>query len=228
MPISKKLTTSQKLEAISETSCLVNIMHEILVNCWQNKTPSIALCPSQYLEQTLGIDVSLPYFEKALALQFKAYFRRNYKALDYFKIYQSQQMTLLTYPHNTAFYVFPDYKTHAQMHNDRHAELQGQYYKILNNTWFVEVHSIPSGTTRITRNQLATGTIPSLRWLVLSEMIKTCRIGFRIVKINGRHELLDPKEKIVEMIKIPSGSFSFFYTESPHAKLDSTEKVIFT
>jgi len=87
MPASKKLTISQKLDAITETSCLVNIMHEILVSCWRKKIPSIAVCPSQYLERTLGYDVALPYFEKALALQFKAYFRRNYKALDYFKIY---------------------------------------------------------------------------------------------------------------------------------------------
>jgi hypothetical protein len=228
MPASKKLTTSQKLDAITETSCLVNIMHEILVDCWKNKTPSIAICPSQYLEQTLGYDVALPYFEKALALQFKAYFRRNYKALDYFKIYQSQQTRLLTYPRNTAFYVFPDYKTHAQMHKDRHAELQGQYYKILNNTWFVEVHSIPAGTTRIYRNQLATGIIHSFRWKILSNLIKTCQVGFRIAKINGKTKLLDTKEEIVEMIKIPSGSFSFFYTELPHAKKDSAEKVRFT
>jgi hypothetical protein len=225
MAAPKKLATSQKLEAITETSCLVNVMHEILVNCWKNRTPSIAVCPTQYLEQKLGYDVALPYFEKVLALQFKAYYRRNYKALDYFKICQSQQKTLLKYPQNTAFYVFPDYGTHAQMHNDKHAELSGQYYKILNNTWFVEVNSIPAGTTRVLKNQLVKGSVPSLNWSNLSKMIATCEIGFRITKINGRYELLDPEERIVEMIQVPSGTFALFYMELRHAKPKQNSKV---
>jgi hypothetical protein len=229
MAAPKKLAPSQKLEAITETSCLVNVMHEILVNCWKNGTPSIAVCPTQYLEQKLGCDVALPYFDKVLALQFKAYYRRNYKALDYFKINQSQQKTLEMYPQNTAFYVFPNYGTHAQMHNDKHAELKGQYYKILNNTWFVEVNSI-RGRTRVLKNQLVTGNIASLNWSKLSKMITTCEIGFRIAKINGRYELVDPEEKIVEMFQVPSGTFSLFYTELHHAKpkQNSKEKVIFS
>ena len=228
MAASKNLTPSQKLSAITETSCLVNIMNEILVNCWQNKIPSIAICPTQDLEQTLGYDVALPYFQKVIGLQFKAYSRRNYKALDYFKIYNSQHITLSAYPRNTAFYVFPDYKTHDQMHSDRHAELRGQYYKILNNTWFVEVHSIPLGTRRIYRNQLVTGAIPSLRWQILTVKTNRCELGFRIQKTNETSELLDPEEKLIETLQIPSGVFCFFYTELPHAEINGQEKVKLT
>lgn len=206
------MISTNKLQPITENSCLVNIMHEILVDRWNKRIPSIAICPTQKLERTEGYDVALPGFEKTLALQFKAYFRRNYRALDYFKIYASQHNTLLTYPLNCAFYVFPDYKTHSQMYKDRQLELSGQYYKILNNTWFVEVHAIPSATKKILRSSLTTKQIPSFSWSRLSGMIKSCEVGFRIKSIRGRYTLLDPEERIVEKVEIPSGRFSLFYT----------------
>lgn len=228
MSTSKKPSTSKKLQVITETSCLVNVMHEILVDRWRKKIPSIAVCPTQKLEKTVGYDVALPSFDKVLALQFKAYFRRNYKALDYFRIYANQHIILRNYPLNTAFYVFPDYKTHAEMHKDKQLELVGQYYKILNNTWFVEVHSIPLGTTRIMRNQLVTKQIASFNWSTLSKKIDACKFGFRIIKINHRGKLITPEEKTVEMLPIPSGSFSFFYTELHHPKTNKEGNVIYT
>lgn len=206
------MSAVNKLRPITETSCLVNVMHEILVDRWIQKIPSIAVCPTQHLEKYVGFDVALPGFDKVLALQFKAYRRHSHRALDYFKIYQSQHNTLLKYPRDCAFYVFPDYKTHLQMTEDRVLELSGQPYKILNNTWFVEVHSIPRGTIKVSRNDLLTGQIRHVRWLRISSMIENCPAGFRIVKVNDQHVLLDPEENEVEVVEIPSGKFAFFYT----------------
>lgn len=188
-------------------------MHEILVYGWKRKIPSIAVCPTQRLETLVGFDVALPQFDKVLALQFKAYKRHKYKALDYFSIYQSQHTTLMKYPLNCAFYVFPDYKTHSQMQQDRILELQGKAFTILKKTWFVEVHSIPSGTARVARNDLSQGVVPSLQWNMLSSLINDCRAGFRIVRINDQYVLMDPKEEIVEVVEIPSGKFSLFFTK---------------
>lgn len=207
------MSVSRKLQAITETSCLVNVLHEILVYDWKRKIPSIAVCPTQRLEKNVGFDVALPHFDKILALQFKAYKRYKYKALNYFSIYGSQHTTLRKYPVNCAFYVFPDYKTHSQMQQDRVLELQGKPFTILKKTWFVEVHSIPSGTKRVARNDLVSGVIPSVQWNILSSSINDCRVGFRIVRINDHYVLMDPKEKIVEVVEIPSGKFSFFFTK---------------
>lgn len=208
------MSATNKLQAITETSCLVNVMHEILVDRWKKKIPCIAVCPTQRLEKDVGFDVALPEFNKVLALQFKAYKRYNYKALDYFAIYQSQHNTLLKYPPNCAFYVFPDYKTHLQMHHDRLLELVArQPFKILNNTWFVEVHSIRSNTRRVYRNDLVNRVVPHIRWRTLSSWIKICTAGFRIVKIDEHYVLKDPEGYEVEVVEIPSGKFSLFYTK---------------
>jgi hypothetical protein len=224
------MSVAQKLAPMTETSCLVNVIHEILVDCWKKKIPSIAVCPTQKLEKIVGHDAAIPGFDKVLAFQFKAYLRRSYKPLDYFQVYPSQHATLRKYPLNCAFYVFPDYKTHFQMHKDKHLELLGQYYKILNNTWFVEVHSIPATKTRIERNDLVTRRIPSFNWATLSRKVMSCDIGFRIIKRNGRYMLEDTEERVVETIGIPLGSFSFFYTETNHVKpkKETGEKVDFT
>ena len=206
------MPVTNKLQAITETSCLVNIMHEILVDRWKKTISCIAVCPTRRLEGHVGFDVALPEFEKVLALQFKAYERRNYKALDYFKIKQSQHNTLTNYPFNCAFYVFPDYKTHLQMQKHRLLELLGQHFKILNNTWFVEVHSIPGGANKVYRNDLVNGIVPHVRWPILSSWMRDCTAGFRIVRIEDHYVLMDSKEKEVSVVKIPSGRFSFFYT----------------
>lgn len=129
--------------------------------------------------------------------------------------------TLLKYPRNCAFYVFPDYKTHSQMITDRFLEYsKKQHYKILNKTWFVDAHSIPHGIKKVTRNHLATGTIPNLRWSKLSKMITDCEAGIRIIKIKQQYRLLDTKEEMVEIFEMPRGTFSFFYTKtkSVHGK----------
>ena len=207
------MSVTNKLQAITETSCLVNVMHEILVDRWNKKIPCIAVCPTQRLEKYVGFDVALPEFDKVLALQFKAYKRYKHRALDYFKIYQSQHNTLIKYPLNCAFYVFPDYKTHLQMSQDRLLELLGHPFRILNNTWFAEVHSIPIGSRKVSRNDLVNRVVPHIRWRVLSGWIKNCTAGFRIVKINDHYVLMDPEERGVEVVKIPSGRFSFFYTK---------------
>jgi hypothetical protein len=225
------MSVAKKLKLITETSCLVNVMHEILVDRWKKRIPSIAVCPTQKLEKTTGYDVALPEFEKMLYLQFKAYLRRNYKVLDYFRIYPRQQKTLLKYPTNCAFYVFPDYKTHDQMSKDRQLELTGKPFEILNNTWFVEVHSIPVGTKKIMQNDLASKRIPSIKWSKLSGMLDTCGAGFRIVKINDYYTLEDTEEIVVEEIEIPSGTSSLFYTrKTPINMLNDTDemKVLFT
>jgi len=206
------MSVTNKLHPITETSCLVNIMHEILVDRWKKGIPSIAVCPTQRLEKYVGFDVALPDFEKLLVLQFKAYKRYKYKALDYFMISRNQHSTLLKYPIDCAFYVFPDYKTHTQMFQDRLLEYLGQHYKILNNTWFVETHSIPRGTKKVTRNSLSTGSVPSLRWSKLSGMITGCEAGFRIITMQNQRRLLDPKEEEIQIVEKPRGSFSFFYT----------------
>ena len=221
------MSVTNKLQAITETSCLVNVMHEILVDRWGNRIPSIAVCPTQRLEKHVGFDVALPEFDKVLALQFKAYKRYKYKALDYFAIYQSQQKTLTNYPLNCAFYVFPDYKTHLQMKQDRVRELQGKWYTILNNTWFVEVHSIPGGTEKVYRNGLVNGIVPHVRWPILSRWMKDCTAGFRIVRIEDHYVLMDPKEKEVSVVEIPSGRFSFFYTKLTRTNSQEKEKVVF-
>ena len=208
------MSVTNKLQPITETSCLVNVMHEILVDRWNRGIPSIAVCPSQRLENVVGFDVALPEFEKLLVMQFKAYKRHKNKALDYFKLYNTQHNTLLQYPPNCAFYVFPDYKTHAQMMNDRHLEYLGHRYLILNNTWFVEVHSIPKGARKVSRNDLATGNVPNVKWRQLSIMIRSCEAGFRIVMVRQRYILQDPDEKTVEILKIPRGRFSFYYTQT--------------
>ena len=227
------MSVAKKLQPITETSCLVNVMHEILVDRWNKGIPSAAICPTQRLETHVGFDVAIPDFEKLLVLQFKAYKRYRYKALDYFAISHNQHNTLLKYPTNCAFYVFPDYKTHSQMVMDRFLEYLGQHYKILNNTWFVDTHSIPRGTKKVLRNQLATGVIPSLRWSGLSKMIVECEVGIRIVKIKQQYRLLDTKEEEVEILEMPRGTFSFFYTKtkSVHGKgrdQNARVKVTFT
>ena len=180
------MSIAKKMQAITETSCLVNVMHEILVDCWKKRIPSIAICPTQRIEKKTGYDVALPEFQKSTALQFKAYHRRNYRALDYFKIDPNQQKTLRKYPKNCAFYVFPDYKTHDQMIKDRQLELAGKPFEILNNTWFVEVHYVPRRAKKVIRNDLFLGRIPSIRWPALSKMITSCEAGFRIVKRDGQ------------------------------------------
>lgn len=224
------MSVANKLQAITETSCLVNVMHEILVDRWKKKIPCIAICPTQRLEKHVGFDVALPEFEKVLALQFKAYKRYKYKALDYFAVYQSQHKTLTNYPLNCAFYVFPDYKTHLQMSQDRQLELLGQPFRILNNSWFVEVHSISLGTSRVYRNDLVNRVVPHARWRTLSSWIKDCTAGFRIVRIEDHYVLMDPEENEVEVLEIPSGKFSFFYTRLTPAKSSKNqrEKVGFT
>lgn len=222
------MSIAKKLQPITETSCLVNVMHEILVDRWNKGIPSTAICPTQRLETHVGFDVAIPDFEKLLVLQFKAYKRYSYKALDYFTIYNSQHNTLLKYPRNCAFYVFPDYKTHSQMIRDRVLEYLGQRYKILNNTWFVDAHSIPRGTRKVSKNYLATGAIPNLRWSRLSRMIVECEAGLRIVKIKKQYRLLDPKEKEVEILKTPRGTFSFFYTKTKRMRRKGRVKVSFT
>jgi len=213
------MSVANKLQPITETSCLVNVMHEILVDRWKKKIPSIAVCPTQAFEKHVGFDVALPEFEKVLALQFKAYKRYKHKVLDCFEIYQSQHQTLRKYPLDCAFYVFPDYQTHSQMSKDRQLELSGNYYKILNNTWFVEVHSIPLGTKKVLRSALVTKQIPSFSWSKLSVMTNSCEAGFRIVKTDDRYFLKDAEEGIVEVIEIPSGKFSLFYTRTTPVKL---------
>lgn len=224
------MSAVNKLQAITETSCLVNVMHEILVDRWKKKIPSIAVCPTQRLERHVGFDVALPEFQKVLAFQFKAYKRYKYKAKDYFAIYQSQHTTLLKYPPDCAFYVFPDYKTHSQMSQDRLLELLGQPFRILNNTWFVDVHSIPSGTKKVSRNDLVNRIVPYIRWRKLSSSISSCSAGFRISKIKDHYVLMDPEENEVGAVEIPSGRFSFFYTKLTPAKSPGKpqDKVVFT
>jgi len=200
------------LSSVTETSCLVNILHEILVSRWTKKKPCIAVCPSQYLEKYVGFDVALPGFNKILALQFKAYRHQQGKVLDYFSVYGKQHNTLLSYPRNCAFYVFPDYKTHQKMDQDRRQEFQGSSYLILNNTWFVETHSIPKKAKRIYRDHLASGVIPSFTWRKLESELSRCQFGFRIVRIGEYYVLHDPEEREVEVLSIPSGRFSLFYT----------------
>lgn len=207
------MSVAKKLQPITETSCLVNIMHEILVDRWKRGISSIAVCPTQRLERHLGADVLMPEFEKLLALQFKAYKRFKYAPLEYFAISRKQHGTLLGYPSNCAYYVFPDYKTHFQMSYDRRLELLGNRYKILNNTWFVEVHNVPLNTKKVWRKQLQTGQIPSTNWSQLSEMLRECVAGFRTTKVKDRCLLQDTEEKVVETLSIPSGKFSLFYTK---------------
>jgi len=205
-------------------------MHEILVHRWTRGIPSIAVCPTQRLEGVIGFDVALPGFEKLLVLQFKAYRRYRYKALSYFKIYNSQHNILLQYPLNCAFYVFPDYKTHLQMITDRFLEYMGQRYKILNNTWFVEVHSISRGTKKVSRNDLITGNVANVKWHMLSRMITECTAGFRIVMRRERYLLLDANEREIEALRLPRGRSSFFYTQTKgrNRKLKTSEKVLFS
>lgn len=205
------LTIQQKMEAVTETSCLVNVMHEILVDRWRKGAASIAVCPSQFLENTLAYDVSLQSFDKLIGFQFKAYFRDSYKVKAYFRIDPHQHMRLLKYSKNTAFYVFPDYFTHSQMQKDKILEKMGHFYRILNNTWFVEVHEIPACWRIISQSELSSSIIPSYRWTQLSKMINDCLVGFRIVKEN-KQIILAPDEKSVEEILIPPGAFSFLYT----------------
>jgi hypothetical protein len=88
----------------------------------------------------------------------------------------------------------------------------------------VGANSIPAGATRVLKNQLVRGNIPSLNWFKLSKMIATCEIGYRITRINGRYELADPGGKIVVMI-LPSGTFLLFYTELHHAEPKQNSKV---
>lgn len=225
------MSATNKLQAITETSCLVNVMHEILVDRWIKRIPSIAVCPTQRLEKHVGFDVALPEFDKVLALQFKAYKRYKYKALDYFAIYQQQHNTLLKYPLNCAFYVFPDYKTHLQMYQDRLLELLARKpFTILNNTWFVEAHSIPSNSKKVYRNDLVNKVIPHIRWRKLSNYTHVCTAGFRIVKIKDHYVLMDPKENEVEVVRIPSGKFSFFYTKLTPVKSPKKQQhgIVFT
>jgi len=224
------MSAVNKLQAITETSCLVNVMHEILVDRWKKNIPSMAVCPTQHLEKHVGFDVALPDFQKVIALQFKAYKRYKHKVVDYFAIYQSQHTTLLKYPLNCAFYVFPNYKTHSQMNQDRLLELLGQPFKILNNTWFVEVHSIPSHTKKVSRNDLVSGTVLHTHWPKLSSSIRICSAGFRIAKIKDHYVLMDPEESEVEIVEIPSGKFSFFYTKLTPTKSPGKKqnKVVFT
>lgn len=88
-----------------------------------------------------------------------------------------------------------------------------QYFKILNNTWFVEVHSIPLGAKKVTRKNLLTGQIPYVRCHIIATMIDRCQVGFRIARIQDLYILLDTEEREVEVIGIPSGTLSFFYTK---------------
>jgi len=208
-----KMFVVNKLEAITETSCLVNVMHEILLERWMKGVPAIASCPTQRLEKHLGADALLPDFDKMIVLQFKAYKRINHKASDYFKIYPSQHNKLLRYPFNCAFYVFPDYKTHTQMSKGVLHGLLSQHLEILSHTWFVEVHSIPQNAKRICRHDLLTRRIRSLRWYNIADMMERCLAGFRIVKVQDHYILMDPEEREVEVIEIPSGTFSFLYTK---------------
>jgi hypothetical protein len=222
------MSVLRKLQPITETSCLVNVMHEILVDRWKKRIPSIAICPTQRLERHLGYDVALPDFEKILGLQFKAYRRYNFKCMDYFQIKRKQHAKLRSYSRNCAFYVFPDYKTHSHMSRDRRLELQGSTFMILNNTWFVEVHDIPIGTTKVRRNQLLTGQIPSLTWQRLSALITKCWAGFRITERQKRYVLFDTEEKLTESIAIPSGRFSLFYTRLGPEKSNDQVSVSFS
>lgn len=206
---------TNELQAITETSCLVNVMHEILVDLWNQKMPTIAVCPTQYLEgRVVGFDAALPDFDKLLVLQFKAYKRYRKKVLDYFAVSNKQHNILLQYPPKCAFYVFADYKTHSDMIKDKHLEYSArQYYKILNNTWFVDAHSIPSNTRRIPRDELQSGQTPSLRWTDLSNRMANCLAGFRIAKVQDHYILLSPQERTVEVLKLSKGTFSFLYTK---------------
>jgi hypothetical protein len=227
MSISKKTSPSQKLEAITETSCLVNVMHEVLVERWNNGCPSIAICPTQNLEGDIGLDVALAGFDKALGLQFKAYKRSRNKVLDYFAIYKSQHKTLLKYPYSCAFYVFPDYKKHYEMSQDKQAEYKGNRFKILNNTWFVEVHDISKRAKRVTRRNLMSGKTRSIRWFALSKRLTDCYAGFQVVKINGNYILMDKEERVVKVLEIPSGSFSMFYTTRKSVGPQHAQKLVF-
>jgi len=214
-----------ELEAITETSCLVNVMHEILVNRWNQRKPCIAICPTQYLEGKIGLDVALPLFDKGLGLQFKAYKRYNKKALNYFKIYPKQHRTLLGYPYNCAYYVFPDYKTHKDMALHRILEYLRRPYLILNNTWFVEVHNLPANTKKVTRDDLIQNIIPSIRWSQLSNQIDECRAGFKRVKINEKEiKIVSPEEETLDKLKIPSGTFSYCLTSSRNIEEYSDEE----
>jgi len=205
--------TTNLLAPITETSCLVNVMHEILVSRWKKKKPCIAVCPSQHLEKYVGFDVALPGFNKVLALQFKAYKRRQGNVLDYFSIYGRQHNTLLRYPRNCVFYVLPNYKTHQNMDQDRRREFAGFPYLILKNTWFVEAHSIPRNTKRVDRIQLTSGAISSSSWQNIERGLTRCQFGFRIARIEDRYVLYDPEENEVEVLEIPTGRFSLFYTQ---------------
>ena len=204
------------LAQMTETSCLVNVMHEILVSRWNQRRPCIAVCPNQRLEKHVGFDVALPDFHKVLALQFKAYRTLKGNVQDYFSIYGEQHSTLLKYPMNCAFYVFSDHRTHKDMDQDRRREFSGQPYLILNNTWFVEVHSTHG--KRIYRNQLASGAIPSIRWRDVDVGLIECRFGFSIVRTDGHYVLHDAEQRIVEVLEIPSGRFSLFYTTTARAE----------
>jgi len=214
-----------KLEAMTETSCLVNVMHEILVDRWNQKKPCIAICPTQYLEGKIGIDVALPLFDKGLGLQFKAYKRRNYKAQNYFEIYPKQHSTLLGYPNNCAYYVFPDFKTHKNMSAHRILEYLGRPYLILNNTWFVEAHNLPANTTKVTRDDLIQNNIPSVRWSQLSYQIDECRVGFKRLKIDDKElQIIGPDEEVLDILRVPSGTFSFCLTSSRNIEEYSDEE----
>jgi len=179
--------------------------------------PCIAVCPTRYLEKVLGFDAALPSFDKLLVLQFKAYRRLKGKSLNYFPIYPKQHTTLQQYPMDCAYYVFPDYQTHTQMNQDRLQEYAGIPYKILNNTWFVEVHSVSKSAKKVYRKQLTIsprkGRIPSERWQKLERELDSCRVGFSIASINDVYALRDPEERIVEELRVPSGNLSFFYTK---------------
>jgi len=191
-------------------------MHEILVSRWKMGKPCIAVCPTQHLEKVVGFDAALPSFDKLLVLQFKAYRRLRGKALNHFPIYPKQHTILQQYPMNCAYYVFPDYRTHTQMNHDRLQEYAGRPYKILDDTWFVEVHSVPKSAKKVSRKQLTTSTrkgrIPSKRWQKLAHELDSCQAGFNIARVDGIYALRDPEERVVEELRVPSGYFSFFYT----------------
>lgn len=199
------------LAPITETSCLVNITHEILVSRWKRGKPCIAVCPSQYLEKIVAFDAALHNFDKILALQFKAYKRNRGKSLDYFSIHKEQHKTLWGYPVSCAFYVFPNYRTHQEMDQDRRLELAGSPYRLLKNTWFVEVHSVSKNASRVYGSDLDTSKIPSLNWLFLEKRLDGCQAGFRVATIREHRILYDPEERVVEVLEVPSGRFALLY-----------------
>ncbi len=181
----------------------MNILHEILYYCWRSlRRPTIAICPTQKAEKYLGFDAAFAP-GKLLFLQFKAYsYDSKQKAMtDYFELDSNQHNLLHHNPQASAFYVFPDYKTHLELYLDKQAEYFSRMrYQILNKTWFVDARDIGVSILTIRRNQLATGVVPSLSWRDLFNRLASCSVGLRVTGKDMGFRLTDKQEEAVERI----------------------------